>query len=248
MKQDKKHGTGNIWEIDRPKSVKDKIVETIIKGITDGDLPFGSVLPSESALCKQMGFSRVTIREAIKQLEVLGFLRVGRGNATVVTRPDFKCIESIVESIEKTNHVSIEDLHQLRMMIEVEAVGMVAEQDNGTLADRLDEIINEAEQRAAEESGYVELDFEFHREILEACPNKLLPMLMAPFSSYLRRSRQMSFSGVEAVHRTMRVHRKIIAAIRKNDSDEARAIMKKHLLKTASQLKLGRRKTRLPRR
>ena len=238
MEENDKSKNNNIWEIDRPKSVKDRIVETIIEGIANGHLPIGSPLPAESALCKEIGFSRVALREAIKQLEVLGFLRIERGNGTVVTRPDFQCIGMIVESLGRTNQVSLKDLHELRMMIEVEAVGMVAAYGDSALVARLEQILDEAERNIDKELGYVDLDFKFHKEILEACPNKLLPMLMAPFDSYLKKSRKLSFTGVEAARNTMHIHREIVVGIRQKDPDKARAIMKEHLLKTARDLNL----------
>lgn len=228
----------SIWDVERPKSVKDQIVETIIGGIADGHLPAGSPLPSEASLCKEMGFSRVALREAIKQLEVLGFLRIERGNGTIVTKPDFQCIGMIVESLGKTNQVSLKDLHELRMMIEVEAVGMVAAHGDDALVTRLEEILNEAEINIEKELGYVDLDFRFHKEILEACPNRLLPMLMAPFDSYLKKSRKLSFTGVDAARNTMRIHREIVNAINEKNEQKARTIMKEHLKKTARDLNL----------
>ena len=228
----------SIWEVERTKSVKDRIVETIISRIVEGHLPVGSSLPSETTLCKDMGFSRVALREAIKQLEVLGFLKIERGNGTIITRPDFQCIGIIIESLGKSKHVSLKDLHELRMMLEVEAVGMVAAQGNEELVQRLEKILEEAEQNIEKELGYVDLDFKFHKEILEACPNKLIPMLMAPFDSYLRKSRKLSFTGVDAARNTIYVHREIVSAILQKDPYKARAIMREHLSKTAHDLKL----------
>lgn len=238
MEENEKSKSNSIWEVERTKSVKDRIVETIVSGIVEGRLPVGSTLPSEATLCRDMGFSRVALREAIKQLEVLGFLKIERGNGTVITRPDFQCIGIIVESLGKSKQVSLKDLHELRMMLEVEAVGMVAAQGNEELIQRLDEILNEAEQNIEKELGYVDLDFKFHKEILEACPNKLIPMLMAPFDSYLKQSRKLSFTGVDAARSTMQVHREIVSTIRQRDPYKARAIMREHLLKTARDLKL----------
>jgi GntR family transcriptional regulator, transcriptional repressor for pyruvate dehydrogenase complex len=236
MKENARIKTNSIWDIDRPKSVKDRIVETIIGGIADGHLTVGSPLPSETVLCKETGYSRVALREAIKQLEALGFLRIERGNGTIVTRPDFQCIGMVVESLGKTQQISLKDLHELRMMIEVEAVGMVAANHDDVLIINLEEILTEAEQNIDKEFGYVDLDFKFHKEILEACPNKLLPMLMAPFDSYLKKSRKLSFAGIEAARNTMMVHREIIVAIRQKDPVKARILMKEHLLKTARDL------------
>ncbi len=235
----KKGNSANIWELDRPKSVKDQVIDTILTGIADGHLPVGTPLPSEMVLCREMGVSRVALREAVKQLEALGFLKIERGNRTVVTRPDFRCLEMVVESLGRTHQISFKDFHEVRSLIEVEAVGQVAAKGNGELVGRLEKILDEASKNVDKELGYVDLDYRLHEEILDACPNKLLSMLLSPFDNYLRKSRRLSFINTRRARHTVEVHSRIVDAIRRNDPERARQLMKEHLAEAARDLRLS---------
>ena len=83
------------------------------------------------------------------------------------------------------------------------------------------------------------MDFRLHKEILEACPNKLLFMLLAPFDNYLRKSRRLSFVSPPAARHTVEVHRQIVDAIRVKDPERARQLMKEHLVDAARDLRLS---------
>ena len=234
----KNENSASIWELDRPKSVKDQVIDRILTGIADGHLPVGAPLPSETVLCREMGVSRVALREAVKQLEALGFLNIERGSGTVVTRPDFRCLEMVVESLGRTRQITFKDFHEVRSLIEVEAVGQVAGGRNDELVGRLEEILDEASRNIDKELGYVDLDFRLHKEILNACPNKLLSMFLAPFDNYLRKSRRLSFTDRRAAEHTIEAHSRIIDAIRKKDPERARQSMKEHLAEAARDLRL----------
>ena len=52
-----------------------------------GELPVGSTLPSESALCARFGVSRITVRRALDELAQIGLIDRSGGRATKVTAP-----------------------------------------------------------------------------------------------------------------------------------------------------------------
>ena len=235
---DKKSKTQGIWEIERPKSIKDQAMDSILDRIAEGHVSAGEPLPSESTLCREMGISRVALREAIKQLEVLGFLKIQRGSGTMATEPSFMSVEKVVEFLNKTSQISLKDLHELRSLIEVEAAKQVATIGDRELAEKLDKLLDEALQNVESERSYVDLDFAFHNEILNACPNKLMSMMLAPFESYLRKSRKLSFKSSAAARSTIDTHRKIVDAIRKRFPQGAKRIMEEHLEQTAKDLGL----------
>lgn len=223
-----------VWELKRPKSVKDQVIDTILEGITEGRLPVGAPLPSEAELCREMGISRVALREAIKQLEVLGFLKIRRGTGTIVTTPDFRCTEMIIDFLGSTSRISLRDLHELRSLIEIEAVRQAAARGDEKLVRRLEKILDEGVDDTGRKPDHAELDFRFRREILEASPNRLLSMLLTPFDTYLKKRRVSSSRKAKGTTETLHTHRKIIDAIRKRYPDGARRLMQDHAAKAAA--------------
>lgn len=59
----------------------------LIDRITSGELPPGTLLPSELELCSQFDVSRITVRSALAQLEARGFVSRRPGIGTRVEQP-----------------------------------------------------------------------------------------------------------------------------------------------------------------
>ena len=63
------------------------LAETLRARITSGEFPPGAVLPPESALCRQYGMARNTVRRALDQLAEDGLIDVQPGRGRVVRAP-----------------------------------------------------------------------------------------------------------------------------------------------------------------
>lgn len=69
----------------RTPSLADQIYELVLKGITDGTYPEGSMLPSENQLAEKYQVSRPTIRAAFARLSERGYVKRRRGVGTMVS-------------------------------------------------------------------------------------------------------------------------------------------------------------------
>jgi GntR family galactonate operon transcriptional repressor len=68
----------------RPARLATAVVEHLVDRIVAGDLPTGSALPTERALCEMFSVSRTVIREAVKSLEGMRLVRAQQGLGTRV--------------------------------------------------------------------------------------------------------------------------------------------------------------------
>ncbi len=229
----------SVWASRRQhKTVKEIVVYELVDAMLDGRLRIDSPMPPEQEMCNRLGVSRVAFREAVKQLEVLGFLKIDRGNGTLVKTPTFSCLEPIIEFLGKAGEISFEDLHNVRLLVEVEAVRLIALCHDEKLIVSLQKVVDEVEANFDEESSHIDLDYKFHETLLEACPNKLLTLMLEPFSAQLRKSRRLSFKSVEASKETFKMHKAILEAVKSGDSVAAAKIMTEHIKGTAKDLKI----------
>ena len=60
------------------------IAQELTAGLRAGDPPVGAKLPSEQALCRRFGASRITLRHALAELAQRGLVRRRRGSGTWV--------------------------------------------------------------------------------------------------------------------------------------------------------------------
>lgn len=71
-----------------------QLVGIIKQNISSGELNVGDLLPSEAELCRTMGISRNTVRQALGELEEEGLVVRKRGKGTFVADPNArgKCV------------------------------------------------------------------------------------------------------------------------------------------------------------
>ncbi len=165
-------------------SVKDWIIDQMIKG----KLRPGGKLPTESELCVNLGASRNSVREAIKQLEAYGIVYIKRAEGTFVAdRFDPKMLSPVLYSLIFQNN-RWEDFVDLRRAVDIGTlyVLMTKPQSDERLA-----CLNEALLRLEETVSCGELDVtriteadcHFHNVIISLTQN---PQLMT-LSEYINR-------------------------------------------------------------
>ena len=82
-----------------------QLMDDITSQIENGTLNVGSKLPSERELCEQYDVSRITVRQAVQELEKDGFVNTYRGRGTYVAsrryNQDMSCLYSFTKSMEQ---------------------------------------------------------------------------------------------------------------------------------------------------
>ncbi|MBO0451524.1 GntR family transcriptional regulator [Candidatus Enterococcus murrayae] len=107
-------------EIDRKRKLRYvKVYEKLYELIKDGTYPVNSQLPPENDLAKQMGVSRMTLRQALQFLQDDGVLKIqkGKGNFVIsnsskwatgletITNPIPACLDIEVDEVEIDFHI-----------------------------------------------------------------------------------------------------------------------------------------------
>ena len=84
-----------MFQSAKPNKSSEHIIEQIRKAIFEGQLKPGDRLPPERELTQSFEVSKATLREALRSLEVLGFLEIRKGAAggPFVTEVDMRKAE-----------------------------------------------------------------------------------------------------------------------------------------------------------
>jgi len=195
--------------------------------ILSGDLPAGTQI-SELALAKEIGMSRMPIREAIRQLEVEGLVR---------QVPRFG---TIVHSLDRSE---MAELYEVREALESHAAESIAEhltsEDQQILSLLCKKILLIAQQlRDSNEKTFspelmqkfLAADMGFHMVILRASGNRRMMKIVSDLRVLSRIfTAKREPHDLKIVTSVYRFHRRILRALKRGNGTAARYWMREHI-------------------
>jgi DNA-binding FadR family transcriptional regulator len=222
--------TGNIFE---------ETVERLLTLIKLGLVAPGDRFPAERELAARLGISRLTLREAIRELQEAGYVesRRGRfGGTFVIYRPPVPS-EAEAARLARENAATLTDALTFRMAVETgaaEALARSREQLAGgreVLLARLEAV------NSAGPPEYRRLDTLFHLSIAELTGSPLLTA--ACVDARMRLNDLLNAIPVlrRNIDNTTRQHTAIATAILAGDAERARREVAEHLDGTGALLR-----------
>lgn len=213
----------------------EETVERLLQAIKLGVAAPGERLPPERELAMMFNVSRVTLREAIRDLTRAGYVesRRGRYGGTFVRAqpPD----QPVPATRTPPSAPEVHDVLLLRNVLEVGAAEAAAaaaltQRDRAHLRGRLDAC------SAAALSDYRRMDSRFHLAVAEVTGSASLTAAVADARSRANRlldaipllERNIAHSDVQ--------HAQLVDAVLQGDPERARAVMAEHLAGTAALL------------
>jgi GntR family transcriptional regulator, transcriptional repressor for pyruvate dehydrogenase complex len=224
----------------------DVVAEEIKRLITEGSLHPGDRLPRESELQAQFGASKGTIREALKSLEVQGFLKISTGPAGGGTLIEVTLDRTLqlLQNYLFFKDVTIDGIYEARRLLEPElAAGAVPHlSEDDFLA--LERSIACCDPTSSQEDLLSQRreDVNFHDILAAANPNSFLRFICELINEMIRQLIVYGNRTPESEHRRFgeanaKIHRQITAAARARDVDAVRRLMTQHMEDAAKHVK-----------
>jgi GntR family transcriptional repressor for pyruvate dehydrogenase complex len=221
------------------KPLLSKEVETQLRAsINAGIYKPGDKLPAERELVDQFQVSRVTVRDALRDLQSLGLISVKRGvNAgAYVSEPSPQPITQSIENLIKMRKVNFAHLIELRLYIEPDVARIAAlfrtPEDVDTLThllDRADKYLNTSRKKARL------INVGFHFEVAKITRNALIIFLCESITQvHSAMIIEMTRTKIDkkGIAKLISEHRSILEAIAAGNPEEAFETTKKHLVET----------------
>jgi DNA-binding FadR family transcriptional regulator len=222
----------------RSRLLSTEVAQEIKNLIISKQLKEGDKLPNELELSENLGVSRITIREAIKQLSSLGALEIRRGVGTFVSdNPGLSSDPLGLDFLE--DETLLEKVHQVRLLLEPQVCALAALQaTDGDIAEieRLLEQMHSAPEDAAGGAGskelaakrYADAEIAFHLSICACCRNDVLERIMfIIMETYIKRYWDIELTPKNEYQK--RTHQIIVDAIKERDPEKARQAATRHL-------------------
>jgi DNA-binding GntR family transcriptional regulator len=182
----------------------------ILQRIQRGVVPTGSKL-RDAAIAAELGVSRTPVREALLRLSREGLLSADAGKGFRLAPLD---------------PAELRDIGSILATLEPLALDQSPEPSPQRI-DRLTDIVRRLEQTRGDIAGCIELDDEFHRVLLDDCPNRRLLALVGTLRGSLRRYLHHYLEQGGRVSLSSLQHSRIAEALRKGDRPAARQLLER---------------------
>jgi len=218
------------------------IIENRISGlIISGTIKPGEKLPTEKELSEQFDVSSVTIREALRGLEVAGMIekKRGKGGGIYVTEIDNESIMKALHDFLKRQDFSAHHLAQVRLMIEPTIVKLAAQEITPAELASLEDNLTFCEGRLEKSTKSTllgdyraigEKNLEFHKIITQATDNPILVLTIDYILDFISDFKKSMFTpDIKFSAKLVSDHRDILTALKQGNPEEAEARMLSHL-------------------
>ena len=208
--------------------INDRIQEAIKQYILDNRLQGGDKLPSENNLSKQLGVSRNSVREAVQSLASLGIIEVRRGSGLYVNGFTLKPLIDNLSYNFLSNLRELEDLLQVREVLESGMVEFALPHLNADRLRLLDSIVSEMVALVERGEPLVEADRRFHLELFRPVGNSILLQLQEIFWKTLGNA--LNYADIADMNplRTAQLHGAVVDAARSGDAEMVRRALNRH--------------------
>jgi GntR family transcriptional regulator, transcriptional repressor for pyruvate dehydrogenase complex len=227
-------------------SQTDRVVKELTRHFLSDAIREGEKLPTEMELCERLRVGRSTVREAIKALQVMGYVEIRPGRGAYLQRKSLDVPVRSNLSWLGSRKAEVSEIIEVRMQLEPFAARLAAERASDEDIARIDAIRVEYEDTLGsgpfcdaigEQLGL--LDARLHTAIAEAAKNALLVDLNNVVIEAFREFRTRTFKVENHARNAVAPHRRIVASLQKRDVAAAQRDMKNHMFKTLEDISLG---------
>ena len=229
---EKRQTTQTIFRPLKPKRAFEEISAEIKRLIFKGTLKPGDRLPSETELANQFGVGRQTIREALRLLELSGFISMQKGGAGGPLIVD-TVLNSIGNSFLDVFHmrgISVDELTSARLEIEKmvlrAAFAKAGEQDIRALREN----VLSARKKMDRQGHAFEENILFHKLLTRASGNNVFIVVMESIMTVVGHFRSLLEIDLELSRKAVEEHELIVKALVKHDVDQALHVLERHLM------------------
>jgi len=216
----------------KKESLRSQVYVQLKAQLMQGVWKVGEKMPSENELCASFGVSRVTVRAAIQQLEILGLVETKHGGGNFVR--DFSTINALDAFhplIQLNENQDIITVLEYRKIIEKGAIGLAAPKITRKDIAFLEDTYATMVACTDDPKKHAYADYLFHYRLVQIAQNPIVAKVYGIINVILS-SAMVDIVDLLGCEIGLRYHRKLIDALKKGDRAMCEALMDAHIEET----------------
>ncbi len=196
-------------------NLTNRVYDYLKEQILSGNYENGNAI-TENSVGKELNVSRTPVREALRQLELGGLVKIVPNKGAVV------------------QGISIDDIkniYEIRSLIEglatVHAVNNASDDELVALQEIVD--LTEFYFKRGDDKKLRDMDGKFHQCLYEICHNRILKQILNDLHGYGIRYREKSMQSKGRVEKTITEHKGIMNAVLQRDAAKAEKLAVEHV-------------------
>ena len=211
------------------------IIQEIGQMVLNGELSEGDKLPNQTEFAAQLGVSRLSLREALRTLELLGLVKQAPKRGTIICNANPAAWTSSTFPPQFDDYNIAKDISVARGMIEVEAAKLSGGKDFSrylpvlqTLFDEMNDVLV-TENDDTKYSKFTTLDTQFHMILVEIADNRYLTSFYSQLIVSMNNIIEFGYKTNDHFFAdAVEEHSRIIAALRDHDIDTYVSLVNTH--------------------
>lgn len=221
-------------------SLSDHVVEEIKARIMRGELKEGDRLPSHDLLSKELGVSRSTLREGLKNLNLMGILEMKPGHGTHIRSLSPSSLMHNLAPSLLMDRATVMELMDARLFVELGTVTLACKNAGPSNLQEMQRLIEEMEGylRIKDYPKYSDLDLRFHFTLAHASKNKVLERILEDIRGLLSQLLKEVVLYLPGMAETgNQYHKQLLKALRSKDPESAEKTIRSHIASVAAAVK-----------
>jgi len=209
------------------QSLSAQVAQRLRRAIDEGHYQAGERLPSERALCVQLGVSRLVLREALRELVRAGYIDVRHGSGTYVRSRDQIQDQALAHWLSSHDD-RVVNLLEMRALLEPGIAELAARRADPPGIQAAQQAIDRMRE-SVDIEGIIKADELFHTVLAKLTCNSVVVQLIDHTMHAMGGEREVTLSSRDGVEVAAGGHQRILDAIRAGDAAAAAEAMRQHL-------------------
>lgn len=214
----------------RQERLSDQVKNHLKQAILDGKFVPGDKLPPEGRIAALFKVSKVTAREALREMESEGLIEKRRGihGGSFVAQPGSEKIGQVVNNFYRFGALTPEELVEFRRILEPALITLAVERRTEDDLKAIKANIEAVEASINQGRQNQPKAIEFHRLIADACHNRLISAVMeAMVQVFLEILSQIPFT-LDDARGDLEYSKKFYEYLLHGQKEKARKLMETH--------------------